>query len=134
MRRALTAAVALAIVASSVPALATHPTHHPPGAATSRSRHPGTSSQSGRHLVDPDRLDPPRYSLKDAIVQHVQVASRDGITKLWVDLIRPRVATGVKVPTIMDVSPYFNTLGRGWRNECKTAYSTTAFGEVVRKP
>jgi X-Pro dipeptidyl-peptidase len=30
----------------------------------------------------------------------------------------------------MDVSPYFNTLGRGWRNECKTAYSDTPWGDV----
>ena len=134
MRRTLTAAVALAVAASTMPALASHQAHSTPGpatgAATSRSRHPGTASQTGRHLVDPDRIDPPRYSLKDAIVQHVQVPSRDGVTKLWVDLIRPRVAKGVRVPTIMDVSPYFNTLGRGWRNECKTAYSDAPGGNV----
>ena len=130
MRRPLTVAIALALAASTVPALATHGSHPAPGAATSRSRHPGTASQTGHRLVDPDRIDPPRYSLKDAIVQHVQVPSRDGTTKLWVDVIRPRVAKGVKVPTIMDVSPYFNTLGRGWRNECKTAYSDTPWSDV----
>lgn len=130
MRRTLTAAIALAVAASTAPALATHNAHPGPGTATSRSRHPGTVSQTGRRLVDPDRLDPPRYSLKTAIVQHVQVASRDGSTKIWVDLIRPRTAAGVRVPTIMDVSPYFNTLGRGWRNECKTEYATPPWGDV----
>jgi X-Pro dipeptidyl-peptidase len=130
VRRTLTIAVALAIAASTMPALASHQPHPVAGAATSHSRHPGAASQTGRHLADPDRLDPPRYSLKDAIVQHVQVPSRDGTTKLWIDLIRPRTTSGVRVPTIMDVSPYFNTLGRGWRNECKTAYSDTPWGDV----
>ena len=133
MRRTLTVAVALGVAASTVPALATRPAHpaHPvAGSATSRSHHPGTSSQTHRHLVDPDRIDPPRYSLKSAIVAHVQVPSRDGTTKIWVDLIRPRTAAGVRVPTIMDVSPYFNTLGRGWRNECKTQYATPPWGDV----
>jgi X-Pro dipeptidyl-peptidase len=128
-RAAVAGCTVLAFAATGLPALAGH-THAPAGAATSRSSHPGTVSQTGRHLVDPDQLDPPRYSLKDAIVQHVQVPSRDGLTKLWVDLIRPRTATGVRVPTIMDVSPYFNTLGRGWRNECKTAYSSVPWGDV----
>ena len=105
------------------------PAAHYAGAAAaatpSRTMHPGTTSTNGRALPDPDKLDPPRYSYKAAIVQHVQVASRDGSTKIWVDLIRPRTPAGVKVPTIMDVSPYFNTLGRGWRNECKTEYAAT---------
>src|SRR3954467_11605373 len=84
---------------------------------------PGTASST--KLPDLDRLDPVRYSMKDAIVEHALVPSRDGHDTIWVDIIRPRTKPGVKVPTIMDASPYFNTLGRGWTGDCKTPYSTT---------
>jgi len=71
-------------------------------------------------LPDLDRIDPVRYSYKDAVRESVQVTGRDGVTKIWVDLIRPKTPKGVKVPTIMMASPYFNTLGRGFKGECKT--------------
>jgi X-Pro dipeptidyl-peptidase len=71
-------------------------------------------------LPDLDRLDPVRYSYAGAIREHVQVTSRDGINQIWVDIIRPKTANGVRVPTIMMASPYFNTLGRGFKEECKT--------------
>jgi X-Pro dipeptidyl-peptidase len=48
------------------------------------------------------------------------VQSRDGVDEIWVDLIRPRTAPGVRVPAIMMASPYYNTLGRGFKGECKT--------------
>lgn len=71
-------------------------------------------------LPDLDRLDPVRYSYQGAIVEHHQVTSRDGVNEIWVDLVRPRTAKGVRVPAIMMASPYFNTLGRGYQNQCKT--------------
>ena len=66
------------------------------------------------------RLDPAKYSYKDAIVEHALVPSRNGHDTIWVDIIRPKTKPGVKLPTIMDASPYFNTLGRGWEGKCKT--------------
>jgi X-Pro dipeptidyl-peptidase len=83
---------------------------------------PGTTSTTT--LPDIDKLDGPRYSMKDAIVEHALVPSRNGIDSIWVDIIRPKTKPGVKVPTIMDASPYFNTLGRGWKGDCKTPAST----------
>src|SRR5437899_1658511 len=69
-----------------------------------------------------DRLDPGTYAVGQAIATHVQVPL--GTTQLeptgtqndfiWVDYIRPNPPPGVSVPTIMDASPYFNTLGRGY--------------------
>lgn len=79
---------------------------------------PGTASVT--KLPDMAKLDPVRYSLKDAVVEQVEVPSRNGVDVIWVDIIRPKTKPGVKVPTIMDASPYFNTLGRGWEGHCKT--------------
>src|SRR3954451_15194978 len=93
------------------------------GPAHAVSTMPGTAST--KKLPDMDRLDPVRYSYKDAIVEHALVPSRDGHDTIWVDIIRPKTKPGVKVPTIMDASPYYNTLGRGWTGDCKTPHSTT---------
>lgn len=90
------------------------------GPVRSTSALPGKAST--KKLPDMAKLDPVRYSLKDAVVEHAQVPSRNGIDTIWVDIIRPRTKPGVKVPTIMDASPYFNTLGRGWEGNCKTAH------------
>jgi X-Pro dipeptidyl-peptidase len=72
---------------------------------------------------DLDRLDPVRYDLDDAIVEWTQVPSRNGKDRIWVDLIRPDTGgedgAAEPVPTILVASPYFNTLGRGWRAELK---------------
>src|SRR3954447_2273831 len=81
---------------------------------------PGTASS--RPLPDIDKIDGPRYAMKDAIVEHALVPSRNGIDTIWVDVIRPKTKPGVKVPIIMDDSPYFNTLGRGWKGDCKTPH------------
>lgn len=62
------------------------------------------------------KVDPKRYSYDDAIVEYEQIATRTG-AEIWVDLIRPD--TDDPVPTILVASPYFNTLGRGWRRELK---------------
>ncbi|MDT7573297.1 MAG: X-Pro dipeptidyl-peptidase, partial [Actinomycetota bacterium] len=91
----------------------THGVHARPGTATTKP------------LPDMDELDGPKYSYKDAIVEHALVPSRNGHDTIWVDIIRPKTKPGVKVPTIMDASPYFNTLGRGWVGDCKTPHSTT---------
>lgn len=91
------------------------------GPTSSANPKPGMAA----HLPDLDTLDPIKYSLKDTIVSHQQVLSRDGVNKIWVDIIRPKTAPEVKVPTIMDMSPYFNTLGRGWVGDCKTPSSST---------
>ncbi|HEX8004706.1 MAG TPA: CocE/NonD family hydrolase [Mycobacteriales bacterium] len=69
-------------------------------------------------LPDLDRLDPVRYSYKDAVRESVQVTARNGVDQIWVDIVRPK--TSARVPTIMMASPYFNTLGRGYKGECKT--------------
>ncbi|MBC7372752.1 MAG: CocE/NonD family hydrolase, partial [Frankiales bacterium] len=95
------------------------------GPATAISAKPGTASS--RPLPDMNRLDPVRYALKDAVVQSLQVKSRNGIDTIWVDVIRPKTAAGVKVPVIMDASPYFNTLGRGWEGNCKTPNAGSPF-------
>ena len=88
------------------------------GPVTSVAKAPGTAST--KRLPDMATLDPVRYSYKDAIVEHALVPSRNGHDTIWVDIIRPKTKPGVKVPTIMDASPYFNTLGRGWEGKCKT--------------
>jgi X-Pro dipeptidyl-peptidase len=88
------------------------------GPSSSLATKPGTAST--RALPDMAKLDPVRYSIKDAVVEHVEVPSRNGVDVIWVDIIRPKTKPGVKVPTIMDASPYFNTLGRGWEGHCKT--------------
>lgn len=92
-----------------------------------------TPPSSDAALPDLDRIDPPRYAYEDAIVEHAMVSTRTGTpvgtgtglsptdTQIWVDIIRPDTAeTGEAVPTILIASPYFNTLGRGWKGEGKT--------------
>lgn len=65
-------------------------------------------------------LDPVRFSLKDAIVERHLVTARDGVTSLAVDVIRPD--TKESVPTIYLQSPYYNTVGRGYKHETKTPW------------
>src|SRR4051794_1862038 len=129
-RRAVTLLAAAALVVPLASTAGAAPKAIPqPGNGTSTgpsravSAMPGTASTT--KLPGRDRLDPVRYALKDAIVEHALVPSRNGHDTIWVDIIRPRTKPGVKVPTIMDASPYFNTLGRGWSGDCKTPHSTT---------
>ena len=100
------------------------------GPVTSVAKQPGTAST--KKLPDMARLDPVRYSLEDAVVEGIEVPSRNGIDTIWVDIIRPKTKPGVKVPTIMDASPYFNTMGRGWEGHCKTP--TTALSTPTGTP
>ncbi len=125
-RLALLAAAALLLPVSASAVASTRPPADPPvarnGTTTGPDRTvaaaPGTAAS--RPLPDLARLDPVRYRLRDAIVEHVEVPSRNGVDTIWVDLIRPRTGPGVRIPTIMDASPYFNTLGRGWQGDCKS--------------
>src|SRR3712207_2855989 len=79
-------------------------------------------------LPNLDKIDPVRYSYKSAVRESVQVTARDGVNQIWVDIIRPKTAKGVKVPTIMMASPYFNTLGRGYKEQCKTPHQSPPGG------
>jgi X-Pro dipeptidyl-peptidase len=146
-RTALLACAALVLPLGGIAVAA--PGHTPPGAAKAneRSAHgstqadptangtssgprrsvaaePGTATD-GTALPDLDVVDPVRYSLDDAVVEHVRVPSRNGIDTIWVDIIRPATEPGVELPTILNASPYYNTLGRGWEGHCKTPTGTT---------
>ncbi|RSM52797.1 Xaa-Pro dipeptidyl-peptidase [Actinoplanes sp. ATCC 53533] len=67
----------------------------------------------------------PVYDYADAIRESVWVqtptdADQDGVPdRVAVDLVRPRTAPGVKVPVIMDASPYYACCGRGNEGELK---------------
>lgn len=69
----------------------------------------------------------PVYDYANAIRESVWVTTNldnDGDNvpdKIVVDLVRPRepAAAGVKIPVIMDASPYYTTLGRGNESERK---------------
>lgn len=71
-----------------------------------------------------EKIDPVRFKLEDAVVEHTFVTARDGLTELAVDTIRPD--TEQAVPTIFFQSPYYNTLGRGYRHERKLHWSDPA--------
>lgn len=101
--RLLAATVLLALTAGGAPALA----------------------QGTEPLPDLEVLDPVRFSYEGAIVEHYQVTTRNGIDQMWVDVIRPDTAE--PVPAIMMSSPYYNTLGRGWRGELKTPHQEPSF-------
>ncbi|WP_225992067.1 Xaa-Pro dipeptidyl-peptidase [Actinomadura montaniterrae] len=78
-------------------------------------------------IVVKDGVTQPVFSYKDAIREHVYVQSsvdsdRDGKPdRINVDIIRPKeTEQGLKVPVIMDESPYYDNLGRGNEGEKKT--------------
>jgi X-Pro dipeptidyl-peptidase len=76
--------------------------------------------------ADADPAEPGVQGIEDCdevVVEHAIVTTRTG-ARIWVDLIRPAVAE--PVPTIMMASPYYNTLGRGWRGELKAPQGTPA--------
>jgi X-Pro dipeptidyl-peptidase len=69
----------------------------------------------------------PTYSYESAIRESISVetpldSDRDGVPdRVMVDLVRPReaAAAGVKVPVIMEASPYYQCCGRGNESEIK---------------
>ena len=97
-----------------------------PGAGADRTGPPPHAPGQDRgepedgELPDLDQIDPVRFDRDDAIVEHAQVTTRNGIDQMWVDIVRSD--TDEPVPTILIVSPYYNTLGRGWRGELKQAH------------
>ena len=128
LRRVVLGAVVVGLAATALPAatalspgtaVPSSPANSTaPATPTSTADRPGTA----RPLPDLGVIDPVCFSYEDAIRESVQVPSRNGIDLIWVDVIRPRTAPGETVPTIMMASPYFNTLGRGWRGELKTPH------------
>lgn len=89
-------------------------------------------------IVVKDGVTQPVFSYKDAIREHVYVESgvdSDGDgrkDRVNVDIIRPKeTENGLKVPVIMDESPYYDNAGRGNESELKTY---DANGNPVRFP
>ena len=87
----------------------------PPAAATTR---PG--------IVLKDGVTQPAFGYADAIREHVWVdapfdSDHDGVKdRISLDIMRPRATErGLKVPVVMDASPYYSTLGRGNESELK---------------
>ncbi|MFF4126234.1 Xaa-Pro dipeptidyl-peptidase [Microbispora rosea] len=87
--------------------------------------------------VDQGRTQPV-FSYADAVREHVYVESSvdsdsDGrLDRVRVDIIRPRESgPGLKVPTIIDESPYYDNSGRGNESERKTY---DAAGEPLKFP
>ena len=83
-------------------------------------------------------LTQPAFSYQDAIREHVRVKSSvdsDGDGKkdlVRVDIIRPKESgSGLKVPVIMQESPYYDEPGVGYENEHKTY---DANGNVTKFP
>ncbi|MER6977303.1 CocE/NonD family hydrolase [Streptomyces carpinensis] len=102
-------AVATASTMALVPAVAAGAETDPP---------PGIVVQNG--------VTQPVFGNDDAIREHVYVESafdsdHDGENDLIsLDIMRPRATEkGLKVPVIMDASPYYSTLGRGNESELK---------------
>ena len=67
----------------------------------------------------------PVYAYADAVRESVWVqtatdADQDGVPdRVAVDIVRPRTAPGVKIPVIMEASPYYSCCGRGNESEIK---------------
>lgn len=62
----------------------------------------------------------PLYSYQNAIRESIFVAMPPNNIPIAVDIIRPReTEQGLKVPVIMEASPYYETLGRGTNKEIK---------------
>ncbi|WP_131739085.1 Xaa-Pro dipeptidyl-peptidase [Actinomadura roseirufa] len=84
-------------------------------------------AETAPKIVVKDGVTQPVFSYKDAIREHVYVESgvdsdRDGkLDRVNVDIIRPKeTENGLKVPVIMDESPYYDNVGRGNEAERKT--------------
>ncbi|WP_444951312.1 Xaa-Pro dipeptidyl-peptidase [Micromonospora ureilytica] len=132
------ARVATVLVGLLVAALPAAPVAAAPGAAA-----PGAAQLAARHRPPPAHVvgdqTVPAYSYDDAIRESVWVETRadtdgDGLRdRVAVDLVRPREAAtaGVRVPVIMDASPYYLCCGRGNEGERKTY---DAAGVIAKAP
>ena len=84
------------------------------------------AAADGDEVVVADGVTQPVFGYADATRQRVWVeadfdTNLDGIKdRIAMDIIRPKASdTGLKVPVIMDASPYYSTLGRGNESERK---------------
>jgi X-Pro dipeptidyl-peptidase len=108
MRTTIAASAALAMLAVTAPAVSAATTVEPPT------------------IVVADGVTQPVFGYTDAIRERVWVdldvdSDRDGTDDVVrVDIIRPAATEqGLKVPVIIDDSPYYTTLGRGNESELK---------------
>ena len=98
----------------------------------------GVSTPPRPAHIDGDRTEPV-YDYANAIRESVKVdttmdTDSDGTPDtIAVDIVRPREtdATGVKVPVVMDASPYYECCGRGNESELKTFDSD---GVIAKMP
>ncbi|RFS82789.1 Xaa-Pro dipeptidyl-peptidase [Actinomadura spongiicola] len=97
------------------------------GAALAAAGGAAALAQTTPKIVVKGGVTQPVFSYKDAIREHVYVEStvdsdRDGRRdRVRVDIVRPKeTQNGLKVPVIMDESPYYDNAGRGNENERKT--------------
>jgi X-Pro dipeptidyl-peptidase len=98
----------------------------------------GESTPPRAMHIDGDQTKPV-YDYANAIRESVKVDTKldtdsDGTTDtIAVDIVRPREtdATGVKIPVIMDASPYYECCGRGNESELKTFDSN---GVIAKMP
>jgi X-Pro dipeptidyl-peptidase len=130
----LLTAVSVLLLAGGIavtPAVAT-PAPSGPGALD------GVSTPPRPAHIDGDRTEPV-YDYANAIRESVKVdttmdTDSDGTPDtIAVDIVRPREtdATGVKVPVVMDASPYYKCCGRGNESELKTFDSD---GVIAKMP
>lgn len=90
-------------------------------------------------IVVEDGVTQPVFGYADAIRERVWVESNfdsdsDGVNdRIALDIMRPRATEqGLKVPVVMDSSPYYSTLGRG--NESERKADTDGDGILDRWP
>ena len=130
----LLTAVSVLLLAGGIavtPAVAA-PAPSGPGALDGVSTHPRPAH------IDGDRTEPV-YDYANAIRESVKVdttmdTDSDGTPDtIAVDIVRPREtdASGVKVPVVMDASPYYECCGRGNESELKTFDSD---GVIAKMP
>ena len=131
IRLFLSSTVAVAAVTALVAAGTTAAAARPTPAAS------GTSASTAQPFVRGGQT-VPIYSYAKAIHETVYVqapfdSDHDGKPdRIAVDIIRPAeaAAAGVKVPVIMDASPYFQCCGRGNESETKTYEADGNIGKL----
>ena len=130
LRRLLAVTATAALLGSVVAA--------PPSSAALGEEFTAQTPKQTPGLPDLDKIDPVKFSYDGALVEHYQVPTRKNPPTcnpatiatcpdtIWIDVIRPDTTT--KVPAIMMSSPYFNTLGRGYKGQCKTPHQSPPGG------
>jgi X-Pro dipeptidyl-peptidase len=87
---------------------------------------PAVAAAADPSIVVADGVTQPVFGYADSVRQRVWVeadfdTNLDGVNdRIAMDIIRPKASDeGLKVPVIMDASPYYSTLGRGNESEFK---------------